>query len=132
MAKALGGKLVDLGKEKIPDLKKYRLVGFGSGIYFGRHDNDLFNLVDKLPPQKKKRAFIFSTSGVKKLAVFYDFHQPLKKRLINKGFRVIGEFNCPGFDTYPLSVKPLGGINKGRPNERDLEKARVFAERLKK
>ena len=131
MAEVLDGKLVKVGKVKIPDLKKYHLIGFGSGIYFSRHDNDLFNLIDKLPPQKNKKAFIFSTSGAKKLAVFYEFHNPLKKRLINKGFQVAGEFNCPGFDTYPLYVKPMGGINKGRPNKEDLQKAKDFAQSLK-
>jgi flavodoxin len=50
--------------------------------------------------------------------------------LVNRGFSIAGEFSCKGWDTVgPLKL--FGGINKGRPNEGDLEGARVFARRLK-
>lgn len=49
------------------------------------------------------------------------------KKLEQKGFEVVGEFTCPGFDTA-LSAE---GVNKGRPNENDLQKARDFALQLK-
>jgi hypothetical protein len=42
------------------------------------------------------------------------------------GYRVVGTFCCPGFDTWwPLRL--VGGLNKGRPNEADLTRAREFA-----
>jgi flavodoxin len=50
--------------------------------------------------------------------------------LQSKGFEVIGEFNCAGFDTVgPLRI--IGGINKGRPNDEDLTQAEAFAKNLK-
>jgi flavodoxin len=56
-------------------------------------------------------------------------HDELKKYLGDKGFMVVGEWYCLGFDTYGF-YKLLGGINKGRPNERDIEAAKDFARGL--
>lgn len=42
-----------------------------------------------------------------------------------KGCPVLGEFGCKGYDTFG-PFKLVGGIAKGRPNERDPEKARAF------
>ena len=39
---------------------------------------------------------------------------------------VVGEFSCRGFDTVG-PFKLIGGVNKGRPDERDLENAKKFA-----
>ncbi len=59
-----------LGAEiKTPDqvdptsLSNYDLVGFGSGIYFGKHHKVLLEFADKIPQVSNKKAFIFSTSG---------------------------------------------------------------------
>ena len=57
------------------------------------------------------------------------FHKKLRKELIKKGFEIIGEFNCPGFDTFgPFKI--FDGINKGRPNESDIQKVKEFAKDL--
>lgn len=42
-----------------------------------------------------------------------------------KSSPVLGEFSCRGYDTFG-PFKLVGGIAKGRPNARDLEKARKF------
>ena len=111
-------------------LSEYDLIGFGSGIYYHKHHESLLNLVDKLPMLNHKKAFIFSTSGVSKKWHFSDFHKPLKERLLEKGFDIIGEFDCRGWDTYG-PFKLVGGISKGRPNEKDLKEAKNFASKLK-
>ena len=57
------------------------------------------------------------------------WHGPLKADLARRGFRVVGEFHCRGFDTWgPLGY--IGGINRGHPDDRDLERAAGFARRL--
>jgi flavodoxin len=109
-------------------LSKYALVGFGSGIYFGKHHKTLLNLVDKLPQANDQKAYIISTSGQEGRSE--KFHKPLREKLLAKGYSIIGEFNCPGYDTYALT-KLVGGIKKGHPNQRDLEKATAFAMELK-
>jgi len=103
----------------------YDLVGFGSGIYFGKHHKTLLQFVETLPPVTQKRAFVFSTSGDGKI-----HHAALKEKLASRGFTVVDEFCCRGWDTVgPLKL--FGGINKGRPDGNDLAAARAFAQGLK-
>lgn len=108
------------------DLDEFDLIGFGSGIYDQHHHPSLFRLLEKLPEMANKKVFIFSTS-----TIFVDrMHQKLRNALTEKGFEIIGEFNCKGLMTYSFTKFILGGLNKGRPNENDLKKARKFAENL--
>jgi len=109
------------------DIANYDLVGFGSGIYFGKLHKVLLDLADKLPQVTNKKAFIFSTSGRKDNMA--KFHKQLKQKLQSKGFEIVSEFNCAAFDTYGV-LKIMGGLNKGRPNEDDLKQAQVFAQSL--
>lgn len=105
------------------------LVGFGSGVYYGRLHPALFDWLRGLPdtPEASQRAFIFSTSGLPFLAKLW--HWPLRRLLARKGFSIVGEFTCRGFDTWgPLGL--AGGLNKKHPDERDLERAREFARTL--
>jgi flavodoxin len=110
-------------------LSGYGLIGFGSGIYFRKHHKTLLKLVDKLPQVTNQQAFIFSTSGQEGNAE--NLHKKLREKLQNKGYHIISEFNCPGYDTYAFT-KLVGGIQKGRPNEEDLKAAQTFAENLKR
>ncbi|MGD0451048.1 MAG: flavodoxin family protein [Candidatus Bathyarchaeia archaeon] len=110
-------------------LTNYDLLGFGSGIYFRHHHKVLLQFVDKIPQAANKKAFIFSTSG--QTGNMQKFHKQLKEKLLAKGFNIVSEFNCAAFDTFGL-LKIVGGLNKERPNEDDLEKAKEFALSLKK
>lgn len=138
MAEVLNAKLVKPTEVNANELSKYDLIGLGSGIYFGQHHKSLLKLIDKLPDLKGKKAFIFSTSGVSNAGNFTHnirhrishFHVPLRKKLMRKDLNIVREFTCRGFDTAG-PFKLIGGISKGRPNEKDLEKARKFAEKLK-
>jgi len=130
MANALGADLLRVEQADINMLSAYDLIGFGSGVYFGKYHKSLLELIDRLPVLENKKAFIFSTSGIRKIQFIHDFHKPLKERLLKKGFNIIGEFSCRGFDTYGAS-KIIGGIKKGRPNEKDLNQAENFARVLK-
>ena len=126
MGKVLAAKLQKPEKVKAKNLEKYDLIGFGSGIYGWQHHKSLLKLVDRLP-QTNQKAFIFSTSGK---GGKNPNHWVLRKKLYKKGFKIIGEFNCQGLDKFgPLRF--IGGINKGRPNEKDLTKAKKFALKLK-
>ena len=105
-------------------LSDYDLVGFGSGISFGNHYKELLDLADKLPAVTQKKVFIFSTSGQTNNQP--KFHKKLREALQSKGFNIVGEFNCAGFDTYG-ALKIFGGIQKGHPDEDDLKQAEAFA-----
>ncbi len=125
IAKTLGAEIKE-PKEIDPNtLSNYDLVGFGSGVYFGKLHKELLELADKIPQVTNKKAFIYSTSGrTGKTAA--GFHKYLREKLVSKGFIIEGEFNCAGFDTYGV-LKIAGGIKKGRPNEDDLKQAHTFA-----
>jgi len=126
IARTLGAEL--LKPEEVSNIQEYDLIGFGSGIYYWRHHRTLLSLVNRLPDSKNKKAFIFSTSGI---IVKWLLHRSLKKRLLKKGFDIVGEFFCRGFDTNgPLKL--IGGINKGKPDEGDIRRAEEFGRTLKK
>jgi flavodoxin len=125
----IGNKLkadvVDAGKVKIEEIENYDVVGFGSGIFYGKFHKNILRLIDGLPKLKDKKAFVFSTSGQGKA----EYNDSLKEKLVEHGFNVIGSFASKGFDTYgPLKL--IGGIAKGRPNEDDLKAAEAFAGEL--
>jgi len=107
----------------------YDLVGFGSGIYAASYDRELRRFVASLPRVRDRSAFVFATAGLGRV-----FELPIRAslpRLVESaGFRVLGTFCCPGFDTW-LPLRLIGGINKGRPDNDDLERARRFARRMR-
>lgn len=112
------------------ELEKYELVGFGAGIDSGRHYKVLLDFTKKLLPVNEKNAFIFSTSaltGEKKLS---KDHTALRNKLEAKGYRIVDEFQCKGFNTNSF-MRFFGGMNRGRPNDEDLTNAREFAQKLK-
>lgn len=119
------------------ELQEYDLIGFGSGIYSSKHHESILKLVDKLPDVKDKQAFIFSTSGApiviggQKTLDDYAVkcHSLLREKLRAKGYHIVDEFICAGYNTNSF-LKFLGGINKGRPNSQDLENAENFARAL--
>jgi flavodoxin len=129
IANALGDTTIQTPQQTDPNnLLGYDLVGFGSGIYFNRHDKNLLKFADNLPELKGKKVFIFSTSGNTKGSSI--FHGKLREKLQKKSMTILGEFNCPALDTYGL-LKIMGGANKGRPNQDDLKNAEAFAQTLK-
>jgi flavodoxin len=105
---------------------RYDLIGFGSGIYMGKNHKNLLKLADSLPKLEKK-AFIFSTAGGDNENM--KDHRALKEKLTGKGFGIVDEFTCRGYDTFgPLFL--VGGINKGKPDDMGLENARRFAAKM--
>ena len=111
----------------VETLGEYDLIGFGSGIAFGKHYQPLLRCVAELP-SLDKNAFVFSTRGSPRGG---SHHSALKRELEEKGLTIVGEFSCRGFDTYGL-MKLVGGIARGRPNEQDLRDAEEFAKALEK
>jgi flavodoxin len=130
IAKQIGAEIKTPQQTDAASLANVDLIGFGSGVYYSKLGKELLELADKLPQVSGKKAFIFSTSGRTGKAAVAKFHRPLREKLESKGFTIVGEFNCAGFDTVSL-FKVVGGVNKGRPNEEDLKKAEAFAQTLK-
>jgi flavodoxin len=130
MAEVLDAEVVAPESVDPETLREYDLVGFGSGIYYMTVDARLRKLLGRVTAVDDVRAFTFFTSGARKIPLM-DYNKPVRKQLESKGFEVIGSFSCRGFDTVgPFGL--IGGINKGRPDDRDLDRAAAFAARLRK
>ena len=116
------------------DLHQADLIGLGSGIYSAKHHESVLDLADTLTPVTAGKAFIFSTTGAPRFAITDEFvaknHSSVREKLQGKGYEIVGEFSCAGFNTNSF-LKFFGGLNKGRPNADDLERAREFAQNLK-
>jgi flavodoxin len=129
LAEVLGGEVARPDDVRYTSVSRYEVMGFGSGVYHGRLHGALFDWLSGLPDcrERVQPAFVFSTSGLSFLSKVW--HAPLKRLLGRKGFEVIGEFSCRGFDTWgPLWF--MGGLNRGHPDEQDLARARDFARKL--
>lgn len=139
MAKVLDAEIKTPQQTNLDELKKYDLVGFGSGIDSGKNYPELLDFASKLPQVENKKAFVFSTSGMpigvsgqQRLEKYTSkCHTTLKETLQSKGYTIVDEFGCAGFNTN-VFLKYFGGLNKGRPNEEDLKHAEEFAQNLKK
>jgi len=126
-------------QETVPDeLGQYDLVGFGSGIDSGKHYKEILDFADNLPRVSNKKAFVFSTSGMpigisgrQRLEEYTNkCHTTLKDILQSKGYSIVDEFGCAGFNTNKFLWR-FGGLNKGRPDAEDLRHAEEFALKLK-
>ncbi|MHA1136084.1 MAG: flavodoxin family protein [Candidatus Thorarchaeota archaeon] len=117
-------------KQVVPEeLQDYDLVGFGSGIYDAKHHRTLLELADIVPVVTDKKAFIFSTSAIMGKDKVADDHCKLREKLLSKGYTIVDEFACKGFNTNSF-LKYVGGMNKGRPNTENLKHAEEFARNL--
>ncbi len=125
MADELDCLCVTVDEAKLLNIDDYEVVGFGSGIYFGKHSSKIIDFVNQLPI-KEQKVFIFSTHGN---PFANNYHQVLKLALVDRGRTVLGEFDTAAYDgTGPFLI--FCGGNKGRPNQTDCKRARRFIKRL--
>ncbi len=135
MAPVLGAAVVTPQEVDPKALAGYDLVGFASGIYSAKHHTSLLDLADRLPQSPGKSAFLFSTCGIPAFGFSQGFvlknHAALREKLLSKGYTIVDEFGCVGWNTN-VFLKYFGGLNKGRPNAEDLKRAEEFAQGLKR
>jgi flavodoxin len=124
-------------KTKVPqqvdpeELQEYDLIGFGAGIDGGKHYKPVLDLADRIPQVDNKKAFIFSTSALTGEEKAAKDHSTLREKLESKGYIIVDEFQCKGFNTNSF-MRFFGGMNKDRPNAEDLKHAEEFAQNLGK
>lgn len=121
MAEAAPVTLSSLEDANCYNLAEYDIVGFGSGIYYGKHDKQLMQFAED-NCDKFSKTFVFSTSGSKN---FGKNNSAFKKLLESKGKTVLGTFGCLGLDKFFI-FGLFGGMNKNRPNTDDYEAAQKF------
>jgi len=126
MSEVIDCKVMDVKQAQAVDLNNYKVIGFGSGIYFGQHEPALMSFVEKLG-NTKQDVFIFSSRGNPFAGTKY--HKAINTILEQKGRSIIGGFSCKGYDcTGPYVIG--GGGNKGRPNEADIKNAKRWIKKI--
>ncbi|MGN8914605.1 flavodoxin domain-containing protein [Anaerofustis butyriciformans] len=118
--------VIDLLKEKDIDLSCYDIIGFASGIYFGKMHKRIIGFIEKAEFKNNQRVFLMYTCGFR----FYNYVKGLKKTLREKGIKDIPVFYSRGYDSYAIWGK-LGGIAKNHPNEEDIKRALKFVKEIK-
>ena len=112
--------VVDATKVREKDLKDYDLIGFASGIFYTKFAAPVLGFAAVNLPMNKD-VFFIATAGNTNKGNFKSIEAITNE----KQCRVVGRFQCKGFDTYG-PMKLIGGINKDRPNGDDLKAAVEF------
>ena len=126
-AKVLGAEVKTPQQVKPEEIAEYDLVGFGSGIYSATFDPSVLELADRLPQAAGKKAFLFSTYGAPAIFADGEFvennHSQIREKLQAKGYTVIGEFGCAGWNTNSF-LKIFRGAQQGQARCRRYQECR--------
>ncbi len=117
IAAALGVEPEDVRDLKSGDVAGVGLLLVGDGVYGWKPSRRMVRFLKGLPDLRGVKAAVFGTYGARPTQL-----PVLKGLLTEKGAEIIGEFACPGVDWFTLGL-----LRRGRPSERDLERARAFA-----
>lgn len=99
------------------DLSQYDLIGFASGVAFGKFYNEIYALATDKMPFGKDLFFIFTAGNP-----VGDPARDIKALAEQRENRIHGAYCCMGYDTFgPLKL--IGGINKGSPTEEEISGA---------
>lgn len=121
MAEVVPATIVNVKDAQNQNPSDYDIVGFGSGIYAGKHDKNLLDFVSQLDDDKKY-TFVFSTSCGKD---FEENNKTLIDLLKQKQKIVLDCFSCAAITKFFI-FRLIGGLNKGLPNSDDYKNAQSF------
>ena len=119
-----GVELVDATDKHELDLSKYDRIGFASGIYYGKFAEQVLTFA-KVNLPTNKDVFFIATAGNPTKNCFNSIAEVTEE----KHCKELGRYISKGYDTFG-PFKLVGGLNKGRPNEEDLQKAVEFYEEI--
>ena len=117
--------IIKVNNFDINTLNNYQKIGLASGIYWRKFSKNIEELLNKILDSDVKNLFFIYTSGVGRVR----YEKKLIKRLEEKNKICLGIFSCKGFDKYG-PFKLIGGINKGKPNEKDIQNLIKFFENI--
>ena len=117
-------KIPAIDATRIPeaDLSGYDLIGFASGIDFGKFYEPVECFLRRNLPEGKQVFFLYTCAKPS-----HRFTESIKSEAGKKGAVCLGEFGCRGYNTYG-PWKLIGGMNKNHPSEEELADALRFFE----
>lgn len=117
--------IIDVGSN-IDNLEQYDLIGFASGVAYGKYYTTITDVVRNKLPNNKNVFFIYTCGRLSR-----DYASEVKKIASEKNCNILGTYGCKGYDTYgPLKL--IGGINKNSPTENEINAAIDFFEDILK
>ena len=116
--------LVDAAKEQYRDLSGYDLIGFASGIDFGKFYIPVETFLAENLPKNKKVFFLYTCAKTSP-----KFTRTVRAAALQKGAIVLGEYGCRGYNTYG-PWKWVGGMNKKHPTAAEIKGAVQFYKSL--
>ncbi len=108
-----------------PSLEDYDLIGFASGIDFGRFYPAVTGTAQTLPAGKPVYALFTCAKENRK------YGDEIQKTAAERGCTYLGTFGCRGYNTYG-PWKLIGGMNKGHPTPEEQAAAIAFYEKVLK
>lgn len=112
--------IIDATQQSKADLQDYDLIGFASGIDFGKFYSSVEKFAEENLPMGKQVFFIYTCAQDRK-----GFTNSMQVIATEKNAEIIGEYGCKGFNTYgPWKV--IGGMNKNHPNDNEIAQAVEF------
>ena len=119
-------KIRTINANQIPvaNLQKYDVIGFASGIDFGKFYKVIEDFAQDNLPNEKQVFFLYTCAMKRK-----GFTDSMKKIALEKNSLILGEYGCKGYNTYgPWKI--IGGMNKNHPTETEIMSAIEFYEKL--
>ena len=124
IAERLEVTLINAAHQTCTDLSQYDLIGFASGIDFGKFYSCVEEFLKVNLPEKKKVFFLYTCARTGS-----RFTNSIRKEALKKDSALLGEFGCKGYNTYG-PWKLIGGMNKAHPTDEDIENAVMFLKSL--
>ena len=115
-------KAKDFDKANIEDAE---LVGIASGIYYGAFSKRMKPVMEKVFESKADNIFYMYTAGIRN----QKYEMILQNKTEEAKKKFLGIWFCKGHDTFG-PFKLIGGLNKNRPNQEDIQSALKFFENL--
>ncbi|MBQ2879751.1 MAG: flavodoxin [Anaerotignum sp.] len=112
--------LIDATIQQRADLSEYDLIGFASGIDFGKFYTPTIEFLKNNLPQNKKVFFLFSCAKISP-----QFTKSIRAEALKKEAVLMGEYGCKGYNTYG-PWKLIGGMNKNHPTQAEIDGAVQF------
>ena len=115
---------IDAENHNTADLSEYDMIGFASGIDFGKFYTSVEEFLINNLPKSKKVFFLYTCAKTSD-----RFTKTMKEKALGKDAVIMGEYGCKGYNTYG-PWKLIGGMNKNHPDKEELDGAVRFFESI--
>ena len=116
--------IIDAIEQKFANLSEYDLIGFASGIDFGKFYDAVEQFLKDNLPENKAVFFMYTCARDDK-----DFTYTMRTEALKRNAILMGKYGCRGYNTYG-AWKVIGGMNKHHPTKKELDGAVQFYELL--